>query len=87
MIQLMEENKKMEEKLSNITKNREKVSAADLKKAQQMKTKTVTEWRKRKRMCTDMLDAILESYPKPKKALIEEVGIEADEDVGVKIPS
>ena len=48
-----------------------------------MKDKTVSEWRKRKRMCCDMLDAILEGYPKGKKALYEEVGIEVDD---VKIP-
>jgi hypothetical protein len=31
-------------------------------------------------------DSILESWPKPKKELMEEVGIETDEDVGVKLP-
>ena len=46
----------------------------------------VKEWRKRKRMCTNVMDAILESYPKSKKEFIEEVGIETDEEIGVKIP-
>ncbi|KAI4467675.1 tbp-1 interacting protein [Holotrichia oblita] len=40
------------------------------------------EYRKRKRMCKDMLDTILEGYPKSKKHLFEEIGIETDEDVG-----
>ncbi|XP_068208895.1 homologous-pairing protein 2 homolog [Palaemon carinicauda] len=40
-------------------------------------------WRKRKRMAMDILDAILEGYPKPKKVLFEEIGVETDEDVGV----
>jgi len=45
---------------------------------------TVTkEYRKRKRMCTDILDSILENCPKPKKALFEEIGIETDESVGM----
>lgn len=45
---------------------------------------TVTrEYRKRKRMCTDILDQILENCPKPKKALFEEIGIETDEAVGM----
>lgn len=46
----------------------------------------VKEWRARKRMCVGVLDAILESYPKSKKALYEEVGIDTDEEAGAKIP-
>lgn len=42
----------------------------------------VKEYRKRKRMCKEVLDAILEGYPKSKKHLFEEIGIETDEDVG-----
>ena len=37
-------------------------------------------------MCTNVIDAILEGYPKSKKDFLEEVGIETDEDMGVKIP-
>ena len=37
-------------------------------------------------MCLDITDAILESYPKSKKILFEDVGIETDEDVGAKMP-
>ncbi|EDO49087.1 predicted protein [Nematostella vectensis] len=48
---------------------------------------SVTMWRKRKRMCTDILNSILEGYPKPKRQLIEDVGLETDEDYGVVIPS
>jgi len=57
-----------------------------LKDKEQVKKKyeTVTkEYRKRKRMCTDILDSILENCPKPKKALFEEIGIETDESVGM----
>ncbi|XP_065285842.1 homologous-pairing protein 2 homolog [Dermacentor albipictus] len=46
----------------------------------------VKEWRKRKRLANDMIDAILEGYPKGKKALIEETGVETDEDVNVSVP-
>ncbi|ERL88272.1 homologous-pairing protein 2 homolog isoform X1 [Dendroctonus ponderosae] len=42
-------------------------------------------YRKRKRMCLDMLDTILESYPKKKANLYEEVGIETDEDAGFNL--
>ncbi|KRT82493.1 hypothetical protein AMK59_4254 [Oryctes borbonicus] len=39
-------------------------------------------YKKRKRMSMEMLDAILEGYPKSKKHLFEEIGIETDEDSG-----
>ncbi|NXP56021.1 HOP2 protein, partial [Heliornis fulica] len=45
------------------------------------------EWRKRKRMATELLDAILEGYPKSKKQFFEEVGIETDEDHNVTPPA
>uniref|UniRef100_A0A8D2MBU2 PSMC3 interacting protein n=1 Tax=Zonotrichia albicollis TaxID=44394 RepID=A0A8D2MBU2_ZONAL len=44
-------------------------------------------WRRRKRMATELLDAILEGYPKSKKQFFEEVGIETDEDHGVELPA
>nr|QIC49961.1 pairing protein 2 [Actinia equina] len=46
----------------------------------------VTLWRKRKRMCTDIINSILEGYPKPKKQLIEDVGLETDEEYGAVLP-
>nr|RLV62964.1 hypothetical protein DV515_00018763 [Chloebia gouldiae] len=45
------------------------------------------EWRRRKRMATELLDAILEGYPKSKKQFFEEVGIETDEDHGAVMPT
>lgn len=42
-------------------------------------------YRKRKRICLEMLDSILESYPKKKANLYEEVGIESDEDAGFTV--
>ncbi|XP_042692510.1 homologous-pairing protein 2 homolog [Centrocercus urophasianus] len=45
------------------------------------------EWRRRKRMATELLDAILEGYPKSKKQFFEEVGIETDEDHNVTLPA
>ncbi|XP_027016990.2 homologous-pairing protein 2 homolog isoform X1 [Tachysurus fulvidraco] len=46
----------------------------------------VKEWKKRKRLATDMMGAILEGYPKSKKEFLEEVGVETDEEHKVKIP-
>ncbi|XP_050767657.1 homologous-pairing protein 2 homolog isoform X3 [Gymnogyps californianus] len=45
------------------------------------------EWRRRKRMATELLEAILEGYPKSKKQFFEEVGIETDEDHNVTLPA
>ncbi|XP_037647556.1 homologous-pairing protein 2 homolog [Sebastes umbrosus] len=47
----------------------------------------VKEWKKRKRLASDMMDAILEGYPKSKKQFLEEVGVETDEDCKVTVPS
>lgn len=43
-------------------------------------TDIAKEYLKRKRLCTDMVDAIYENYPKTKKHLLQEIGIETDED-------
>ncbi|XP_033926174.1 homologous-pairing protein 2 homolog [Melopsittacus undulatus] len=45
------------------------------------------EWRRRKRMATEVLDAILEGYPKSKKQFFEEVGIETDEEHNAVLPA
>ena len=37
-------------------------------------------------MATDILDSVLESWPKSKKSLYEEIGVETDEDAGVSLP-
>ncbi|XP_025204448.1 homologous-pairing protein 2 homolog isoform X1 [Melanaphis sacchari] len=59
------------------------VSSKDREKVKKEYETMTKEYRKRKRMCTDILDSILENCPKPKKALFEEIGIETDESVGM----
>ncbi|KAK2157018.1 hypothetical protein LSH36_200g01015 [Paralvinella palmiformis] len=54
--------------------------------AKSKRSESVKVWRKRKRMTNDILDAILEGYPKKKKDLLEEIGIETDEEYNVKPP-
>ena len=49
--------------------------------------KVIGEWRKRKRMATSMIDTILEGASLTKRSLMEQIGIETDEDAGVKFPS
>ena len=45
----------------------------------------VGEWRKRKRYMKNIADAIMEGYPKTKKALYDDIGVETDEAAGVDI--
>uniref|UniRef100_A0A3B4FQ94 Homologous-pairing protein 2 homolog n=1 Tax=Pundamilia nyererei TaxID=303518 RepID=A0A3B4FQ94_9CICH len=47
----------------------------------------IKEWKKRKRLASDMTNAILEGYPKSKKEFLEEVGVETDEDCKVVPPN
>ncbi|XP_069763337.1 homologous-pairing protein 2 homolog isoform X2 [Narcine bancroftii] len=46
----------------------------------------VKEWRKRKKMTSDLIDAVLEGYPRSKKQFYEEIGIETDEDYSIAVP-
>jgi 26S proteasome regulatory subunit (ATPase 3-interacting protein) len=34
----------------------------------------------------DIVESILESYPKSKRELLEEMGIETDEELGLQLP-
>ncbi|KAF2363239.1 ous-pairing protein 2 [Trinorchestia longiramus] len=63
------------------------VCEEERRRLQQRRTDAVLQWRRRRRMARDVLDAVLEDYPKSKKELFEDVGIETDEDVGVQMPS
>ncbi|KAM9346392.1 homologous-pairing protein 2 homolog [Symphorus nematophorus] len=47
----------------------------------------VKEWKKRKRLASDMINAILEGYPKSKREFLDEAGVETDEDCKVVVPS
>nr|XP_029713508.1 homologous-pairing protein 2 homolog [Aedes albopictus] len=42
-------------------------------------------YRKRKRICTEMIEHIMEGYPKSKQHLLEDIGVETDEAVGWRL--
>ncbi|KAM7532465.1 hypothetical protein Aperf_G00000132784 [Anoplocephala perfoliata] len=63
----------------------EPVTPEEFEKAETEQKSAVIEWRKRKRMAMDIVDGIAESYPKSRKQLMEDIGIETDEDRGVSI--
>ena len=37
-------------------------------------------------MASDVLDSVLDGWPKSKQSLLEEIGVDTDESVGVSIP-
>ena len=77
---------KLQEKLTGLEENQVLVSKEEKDKVYSENENMNKTWRKRKRMAMDILDAILEGYPKSKKQLFEEIGVETDEDVGVALP-
>ena len=76
----------LEERLHKVSNEQNLVSKSKREKIKKKHELAVKEWRKRKRMCTNMIDAILENCPKSKKDFFDDVGIETDEEVGAKVP-
>ncbi|KDR15309.1 homologous-pairing protein 2 homolog [Zootermopsis nevadensis] len=72
-------------KFDNISKNTVNISESDSKQKQKDHESNVKELRKRRRLCMDIIESILEFYPNSKRALLDEVGIETDEDVGMPL--
>ncbi|XP_072212726.1 homologous-pairing protein 2 homolog [Excalfactoria chinensis] len=75
------------EKLERIKSATNQVTPEEKEKVCSEQKLYCKEWRRRKRMATELLDAILEGYPKSKKQFFEEVGIETDEDHNVTLPA
>lgn len=42
-------------------------------------------YQKRKRMCMNIIDSIMEGFPKTKQKLMEDIEIETDEATGFKV--
>ncbi|KAK8376660.1 hypothetical protein O3P69_009936 [Scylla paramamosain] len=84
--QIEEEVSRLQQKLSDLTENRVLVSKEERDKVVKESDAMTRQWRKRRRMAMDILDAILEGYPHPKAQLYEEIGIETDQDAGVTLP-
>ncbi|XP_017553006.1 homologous-pairing protein 2 homolog [Pygocentrus nattereri] len=75
------------ERLNKIKSATNHVTPEEREKVYKERCLFVKEWKKRKRLASDMMGAILEGYPKSKKQFLEEVGIETDEDHKVAIPN
>jgi len=85
--QLQTKNKTMSEKINTLKSGCVLITKEERTKIYARRDKLIGHWKKRKRWSNDILGCILESYPKTKKELYEDVGIETDEEAGVKIPS
>uniref|UniRef100_UPI00398F0AE3 homologous-pairing protein 2 homolog n=1 Tax=Pristiophorus japonicus TaxID=55135 RepID=UPI00398F0AE3 len=75
-----------QERLKKIKSATTHIAPEDKEKVYNERKQYVKEWRKRKRMAVDLIDAVLEGYPKSRKQFFEEVGIETDEDHTVTVP-
>ena len=76
----------LEERLAKLSSQQNLVSKEEKEIIERNHEIAVKEWRKRKRMCCNVMDAILENCPKSKQSFIEDVGIETDEEAGAKVP-
>ncbi|XP_041981014.1 homologous-pairing protein 2 homolog [Aricia agestis] len=76
---------KLETKLVTLRGSTEVISADEKKIVLGLHEKYLKEYRKRKRISSDMLEAVMDAYPKTKKAFLEEYCIETDEMVDFKI--
>ena len=79
--------KDLKAKIQSINASVKDIDPKENEKIKEERNKVVREWRKRKRMANSILEAILEGYPKPKKTLMDDIGIETDEDYKVTMPS
>jgi len=80
-------NTELTQKINKIKSGRFLITKEERQKINNHAEKMISHWRKRKRMTNDIVDGILEGYPKSKKHLLEETGVETDEEVGVALPS
>lgn len=86
LAELNENCRKYQEHLKRIKSASNHIPPAEKEKIIKNRKTVVQTWKKRKRIASDMMDAILESYPKTKKQFIEDVGIETDEEYNVTVP-
>jgi len=76
-----------EEKLKRIKSNDKPVVSKEEKtKVVENREKMEKEWRKRKRLATEMANAIAESSSKRLREIFEEIGVSTDEEKNVKLP-
>jgi hypothetical protein len=68
------------------TGGRKLITQAEINKADANLKKMQMEWKRRKRGCTDAIDAISESVDMNRKEFIKKLGIDTDEENRVVCP-
>ncbi|XP_048000880.1 homologous-pairing protein 2 homolog [Leguminivora glycinivorella] len=74
-----------ENKLKVLSTSTNIISAEEKTAIMSQHEKFLKEYRKRKRISSDIIEAVLEGYPKSKKSFLEELCIETDEMVNFKL--
>lgn len=74
----------LKEELKNFEESAKPMSEAERMKICEEYHKYEKEYKWRKKICKDVINGIMENYPKSEKVLLGEIGIETDEDVGFK---
>ncbi|RKP05935.1 Tat binding protein 1-interacting protein-domain-containing protein [Thamnocephalis sphaerospora] len=85
--ELKEENARHEAKLATLRKGGVTIDPQERKRTEAEYEKCRALWKSRKRLFTDIFSAVTEHHPSKPKALMEEIGVETDEDVGVHFDS
>lgn len=73
------------EKVAALTAAAGNIKPEDKARIEKEYNANVGEWKKRKRLIKNITDTILENYPKSKKALYDDIGVETDEAAGIDI--
>nr|CAH8874320.1 unnamed protein product [Trichobilharzia regenti] len=87
LIQVNDQLNKIKAEVNTLKSNGPRITESDLKSISEGHNKVINEWRKRKRIAMNIIDAVAEGYPSSKKQLMSDIGIETDEDCGAKIPT
>eukprot|EP00053_Salpingoeca_punica_P005686 m.55912 g.55912 ORF g.55912 m.55912 type:complete len:213 (-) comp13357_c0_seq4:42-680(-) len=82
---VLEENKSLSERLEAMKADKTVIPLEERKRVLKAYDHAVKEWRSRKRMATDIVDSIMEGYPKKRAQLLEDMGVETDESASVNI--
>ena len=86
LVKLTEQCSTVSQRIHSLKNQTNAVSPEERKEVMSARELYVRAWRKRKRISSDIMNAVLEGYPKTKRQLCEEVGIETDEEYNVKPP-
>lgn len=83
---LKKDNEQCENKLESLAAQENKVDPAEHERVKKRRRELIKEWKQRKRMAVEVVEALQQGVELPRAQLLEAVGIETDEDAGVSVP-